>query len=162
VPEKAPHLAIDACRAAGIPLVLAGPRLDPRYFDDEVRPRLGPGARYLGHLTHEDLRTTVGRARVAVVTPTWDEPYGLVAAEALACGTPVAAFARGGLPEIVDDTVGALARPGDVGDLARAVTEAAGRDRRLARSAAVERCSMWAMVDEYERLYRRMAPRAVA
>jgi glycosyltransferase involved in cell wall biosynthesis len=162
VPEKAPHLAIDACRTAGIPLVLAGPRLDVRYFDEEVRPRLGDDAQYLGHLTHEDLCATVGRARVAVVTPMWDEPYGLVAAEARACGTPVAAFARGGLPEIVDDSVGALARPGDVDDLARAITEAGRRDRRLARRAAEERCSMWAMTDKYERLYSRMAPRIAA
>ena len=56
----------------------------------------------------------VGRAEVALVTPRWDEPYGLVVAEALACGTPVAAFARGGIPEIVDARAGRLAPADDV------------------------------------------------
>ncbi len=88
VPEKAPHLAIDAARLAGMPLVLAGPCPDRAYFETLIRPRLGGPIRYLGHLSHVELREQVAGARVAVVTPVWDEPYGLVAAEALACGTP--------------------------------------------------------------------------
>ena len=62
----------------------------------------------------------MGGASVAVVTPNWDEPYGLVAAEAMACGTPVAAFARGALPELFDSRVAALAPAGDVVALASA------------------------------------------
>lgn len=154
VPEKGPHLAIDAARAAGMPLDLAGPSLDAHYFRTQIQPRLGSDVRYLGHLTHDVLRAAVGSARVAVVTPMWDEPYGLVAAEAMACGTPVAAFARGALPEFVDGTVGALAEPGDVAGLARAMHLAARLDRSRVRRAAVERCSISAMVDRYEDLYR--------
>ncbi|SKB09042.1 glycosyltransferase family 4 protein [Aeromicrobium choanae] len=157
VPEKGAHLAIDAARAAGMPLDLAGPALDAEYFGAEIAPRLGGEIRYLGHLTHEQLRAAVGSARVAVVTPRWDEPYGLVAAEAMACGTPVAAFARGALPEFVDESVGALAVPDDVASLAAAIGEAAGRDREAVRRVAVERCSISAMVDRYEDLYRRLA-----
>ncbi|MBC9226557.1 glycosyltransferase [Aeromicrobium sp. 636] len=162
VPEKGPHLAIDAARLAGMPLVLAGPSLDRAYFDAEIAPRLGGDVTYLGHLDHDHLRREVAAARVAVVTPTWDEPYGLVAAEALACGTPVAAFARGALPEIVDETVGALAVPDDVADLARAMEHAAGLDRSHVRRVAVERCSISVMVDRYEQLYDQLAPRAAA
>lgn len=154
VPEKAPHLAIDAARRIGMPLTLAGPSLDRDYFDREIRPRLGGDVEYVGHLRHDQLRVTLGSASVAVVTPVWDEPYGLVAAEALACGTPVAAFARGALPEFVDDSVGALARPGDVGDLGRAMLIAATRDRAVVRRVAEERCSISRMVDRYEHLYR--------
>lgn len=153
VPEKAPHLAIDAARRAGMPLTLAGPSLDRGYFAREIEPRLGGDVEYVGHLTHEQLRVTLGAASVAVVTPVWDEPYGLVAAEALACGTPVAAFARGALPEFVDDSVGALARPDDVDDLARAMRLAATRDRATVRRVAEERCSIAHMVDRYEELY---------
>lgn len=153
VPEKAPHLAIDAARRAGMPLTLAGPSLDHEYFDREIRPRLGAGIEYAGHLTHHELRAVLGDASVAVVTPVWDEPYGLVAAEALACGTPVAAFARGALPEFVDETVGSLARPGSVEDLARAMLAAASRDRAHVRRVAEERCSIARMVDQYELLY---------
>lgn len=74
VPEKAPHEAIDACRAAGVPLVLAGPVHDREYVEREVTPRLGAGATYLGHLRHEELGDWLRRASVAVVTPAWDEP----------------------------------------------------------------------------------------
>ena len=153
VPEKAPHLAIDACRAAGVPLVLAGPVHDPAYFATEVAPRLGPDARHVGHLAQHELSTLVGSARVAVVTPDWDEPYGLVAAEALASGTPVAGFARGGISEIVVPGTGALAPAGDVQALGRAVTRAALADRRIVREHAMRHLSLDRMVAEYEQVY---------
>ncbi len=155
VPEKAPHVALDAAALAGVPIVLAGPVPDRPYFDAEVAPRLGPAARYAGHLDHRALARLLGAAGVAVVTPDWDEPYGLVASEALACGTPVAAVARGALPEIVDDTVGALAAPGDLAGLADAIRRARGRSRAAARERAVRRFSVEQMVDGYERIYQR-------
>ena len=153
VPEKAPHLALDAARRAGTPIALAGPALDPEYFRREIAPRLGPDAVHVGHLDHRSLADLLGRASVAVVTPEWDEPYGLVASEALACGTPVAAVARGALPEIVDDTVGALARPGDEDGLARAIRTARTRSRAAARERAERLFSLTRMVDDYERTY---------
>ena len=72
VPEKAPHLAIDAARAAGIPLRLAGPVVDPAYFAEQVEPRLGPDAVYAGHLDHGELAEVVGASRVALMTPAWE------------------------------------------------------------------------------------------
>lgn len=162
VPEKAPHVALDAAALAGVPLVLAGPVLDPAYFAAEIAPRLGAGATYAGHLDHRALARLLGAATVAVVTPNWDEPYGLVASEALACGTPVAAVARGALPEIVDDTVGALAAPGDLPGLADAVRRAATRSRVAARQRAERLFSVERMVDDYERVYRRCLDRPVA
>jgi glycosyltransferase involved in cell wall biosynthesis len=154
VPEKGAELAIDAARLANRSLDLAGPVVDQQYFRTEIEPRLGPDVRYLGHLAHSALARVVGRAEVALVTPRWDEPYGLVVAEALACGTPVAAFARGGIPEILDAGCGRLAPADDVPALAVALQQAAGLDRRDVRRHAEESCSMTRMVSAYEDIYR--------
>jgi glycosyltransferase involved in cell wall biosynthesis len=162
VPEKAPHLAIRAAREAGMSIDLAGPSLDKGYFDAEIAPLLDDRTRYLGHLRHEQLMRAVGRACVSVVTPNWDEPYGLVAAESLACGTPVAAFARGGVPEILDERSGRLAAPGDVVGLGQAMIEAAQLSRGDARDRAVTSCSLERMVDDYELLYDTMIESEIA
>ena len=158
VPEKAPHLAIRAALAAGYAIDLAGPVQDQRYVRDHVAPLVdGSRVRHVGHLTGADLVRLVGGAAVAVVSPVWEEPYGLVAAEALACGTPVAAFRRGALAEIVTPEVGELAAPDDVDDLARAIRVAATRERPAARRHAVSACSHETMVDAYERVYADLA-----
>ena len=162
VPEKAPHLAVDACRAAGVPLVLAGPVQDQAYFDRELAPRLGPDARWIGHLDARALSDLLRAASVAVVTPAWDEPYGLVAAEAMASGTPVAGFARGGLAQVVAPDAGVLVAPDDVEALAAAVRVAAGMDRAAVRAHAEAACSADVMIDHYEDLYADLAQRVDA
>lgn len=159
VPEKAPHEAVLAAHRAGMAIDLAGPILDRAYFDRHLRPLLGSRARYLGHLGQRSLRHLVGRARVVLVTPAWDEPFGLVAAEALACGTPVAAYDRGALREIVTPDVGSLATAGDVDGLAAALHRAARVDRGAARDRAQRFFSLDAMLDGYEHLYARVTSR---
>ncbi|MGZ8178693.1 glycosyltransferase [Williamsia sp. SKLECPSW1] len=161
-PEKGTHLAIDAARLAGVELRVAGPVYDPRYFAEEIEPRLGDGVDYVGHLGRRDLAELVGSSSVALVTPVWAEPYGLVVAEALACGTPVAAFGRGGVPEIVDPSCGVLASADDVAGLAAAIPRAARLSRAAARRRAEEHCSAEQMVDAYEALYRQVVGRADA
>ncbi|WP_245155214.1 glycosyltransferase [Nocardioides sp. 1609] len=153
VPEKAPHAAMDACRRAGVPLVLVGPAHDQQYYRTEIEPRLGDGIEYAGHLTHAALGRLLREASVAVVTPAWDEPYGLVASEAMACGTPVAGYARGALPEVVGAGGGVLAPADDVDALAAAVLAAGRLDRRAVRAHAEATCSLTRMVDDYERCY---------
>lgn len=153
-PEKAPHAAVAACRRAGLPLRLVGPLSDPEYFEARVRPLLGGDVEYIGHLTHRDLVEVVRAASVAVVTPRWEEPYGLVAAEAMACGTPVAAYDRGALAEVVTPAAGVVVPPDDVEALADAVVRAATLDRDGVRAVAVRDCSLQRMVDEYDVLYR--------
>ncbi len=156
VPEKAPHLAIDAARLAGLQLRLAGPIVDAAYWEAEVAPRLGEGVHYAGHLDHGALADLVGASLVALMTPAWEEPFGLAAAEAMATGTPVAAFARGGLREIVTPDVGALARPGDVRSLAAAIGRAARLSRQDVRARAMRRLGIDSMGAGYERLYGRL------
>lgn len=154
VPEKGAHLAIDAAAMAGVPLVLAGPASDPGYFDEQIAPRLGRGATWVGHLGHSDLVSIVGASAVAVVTPCWDEPFGLVIAESLAVGTPVAAFARGAVPDVLDAGSGSLAAPGDVAALAGSIRAAMSLDRSVVRARAEQTCDVQQMVDAYVDLYR--------
>jgi glycosyltransferase involved in cell wall biosynthesis len=153
VAEKAPHIAIEAARLAGIPLVLAGPAPDAAYFTREVEPRLGGDVSYVGHLDHQHLAELLARSAVAVVTPAWEEPFGLVAIEAMACGTPVAALPRGALPEIIDPGTGALAVGDDPTELARAISLALTCDRRAVREHVVRSFSSARMVNGYESLY---------
>jgi glycosyltransferase involved in cell wall biosynthesis len=162
VPEKAPHAAIDAARLAGMPLRLAGPAYDRVYFREEVAPRLGDEVQWVGHLPQDELHRLVGQADVALVTPAWEEPYGLVAAEAMSCGTPVAGFARGAMVELVDEGTGRLARPDDVRALSVAVGEAAALPRDVVRATAVARWDLRRMVDEYEQLYRSLSHEGAA
>lgn len=162
VPEKGAHLGLDAARRAGLPIVLAGPIADRAYFEREVRPRLGGDARYAGHLDRAELAGLVGHARAVLTTPCWDEPYGLVAAEALACGTPVCGFARGGMTEVVGPGTGVLVDPGDVDALAAAIAVAAGLPRARIREYAVRHCSLAHMIDEYTELYGELAMASAA
>jgi glycosyltransferase involved in cell wall biosynthesis len=162
VPEKAPHLAIQIARRSGRQLRLAGPIGDFGYWERQVRPLLGNGAEYVGHLATDRLADLVGNSAAALVTPVWDEPYGLVAAEALACGTPVLAFDRGGLAEIVEPGCGHLV-PADSVEAAGELVEVTARlDRRFARAHAVATCGIDRMIDEYLRLYRDLGLPAAA
>jgi glycosyltransferase involved in cell wall biosynthesis len=154
VPEKAPHLAIDAARLAGRPIVLAGPVQHRGYFEREVAPRLGCDATWVGHLCHDELVRLVAGSAVGVVTPLWDEPFGLVVAEMLACGTPVAATNRGAIASLVEPSVAALAADDSAEAVAAAIDRAAGLDRATARRHAVNTLSDDRMVASYVAHYR--------
>ena len=149
VPEKGVTAAISAARRADFALRIAGPIGNQEYFDERVRPLLGGSIVYEGHLCRDDVNALVGSSAVALVTPEWEEPYGLVVAEALASGTPVAAYARGGIPEIVTARSGRLAQPGDIDGLSHAMREAAELSRADARSHAEQFCGQEAMVQRY-------------
>ena len=153
VPEKAPHEAVRIAAATGRHLRLAGPVGDPRYFREVLEPLLGQGADYVGHLDVARLRTLIGSSAATLVTPAWDEPYGLVAAESMACGTPVLGYRRGGLPEFVVPECGILVEAGDVAGAAARLEAVTGLSRKACRAHAVEHCSLDAMVDAYLEAY---------
>ena len=159
-PEKGLHLAIDAAREAGMEFAFAGPRRDDSYWRAEIEPRLGSGVVDRGHLGEDALVAHLAGAAVMVATPLWEEPFGLAVAEALACGTPVAAFARGAMPHLLDAATGRLAPAGDVSALARAMMEAARLDRAACRARAEAHFDVERMVDAYEALYREMLERS--
>lgn len=153
-PNKAPHLAALAAQAADVPLDLHGRVEDDAYFTREVAPLLGHRVRHLGHTPRAALGDAFGRAAVALFTPMWDEPFGLAAAEALACGTPVAAFDRGAAREVIGEA-GALAPQGEVAALAEAIRVARRVPRASARARAERLFSEEAMLARYEALYAR-------
>lgn len=156
VPEKGVEFAIEAARLVDIPLRIAGPISDQAYFDEVVGPKLSGLVRYEGHLARDALAQLVGGARAALCTPLWEEPYGLVVAEALACGTPVAAFRRGGIPGILDDRCGVLADPDSAESLASAAFRAMALNRADCRQRAADFCDVDCMVDAYEAHYEEM------
>jgi glycosyltransferase involved in cell wall biosynthesis len=159
VPEKGLHLALDAARLAGQPLRFAGPVADPEYYTNQIIPRMHGGAHYLGHLGHAQLAQAIGGARAFLCTPVWEEPYGLVVAESLACGTPVAGFARGALPDLVTAACGLLAPAGDVPGLAAAALAVGTLDRHACRRRAAAVADARHMLDGYAALYKDMIQR---
>lgn len=157
VPEKAPHLAIQAARAASRRIVLAGPMPDRAYAQREIMPLLGGDVVYAGHLRQRELAALVGRAAAVLATPVWEEPFGLIVGEALACGTPVVAFDRGGIRQVIGSAGnGILVPPGDTDAMAAAVTEVERLDRDAIRADALARLSLDRMVSSYVRHYRRL------
>lgn len=150
VPEKGLHLAIKATNTADVTLRIAGPISDPLYFEQFIQPLLDSGATYIGHLSRSQLAMEVANASVAVITPRWSEPFGLVVAEAIASGTPVAGFRRGALTELVTPDVGVLAEPDDVQGLAQAITSARRLCSASCRSQAQRRWAFDLHVSRYE------------
>ncbi|MHA6345463.1 glycosyltransferase [Roseivivax sp. CAU 1761] len=159
---KAPHLAAEAARRAGLPLTLYGVIEDDAYFRAEVAPRLGGAVRYGGHLSGADLARALGRASALLFTPHWDEPFGLAAVEAMACGLPVAATDMGAVREVLGEA-GRLAPAEDARALAAAARAAMAIPRHVPRRRAERLFSLDRMIDDYEALYRRaIAGRAAA
>jgi glycosyltransferase involved in cell wall biosynthesis len=104
--DKGAHRAIRIARKAGIRIMMAAKMREPwemRYFTEEVEPLLGPDALYLGEVSHERKLELLAGASALLFPIRWNEPFGMVMIEAMACGTPVLAFPEGAAPEVVDE-----------------------------------------------------------
>jgi glycosyltransferase involved in cell wall biosynthesis len=154
-PDKAPHLAIDASREAGLPIVLAGKCSEPierEYFVREIEPRLGDDVTFIGVANAVQKRELLQHAYALVFPICWEEPFGLVMIEAMACGTPVVALRRGSVPEIVTEQTGVVVDcPGQLG---QALVRAASIDPAACRRHVEKAFSMHRMALHYERAYR--------
>ena len=151
-PNKGTALAARAARIAGVPLTIFGSVEDPGYFAAEVAPLLGGDVRHGGHLPGAALAAEMGRADVLMFTPMWDEPFGLTAIEAMACGLPVAAFGAGAVREVVGPC-GAFAPMGDAPALAAAIGAASALPRAACRARVEARFTLGRMLDGCEALY---------
>lgn len=130
--------------------------LHRRYFESEIRPRLGPEAHFLGPVGWTRKRRLLNAARCLLVPSLTAATSSLVAMEAIACGTPVVAFPAGALPEIVEPGVtGYLV--GDAREMARAIHAIGSLDPERCREVARRRFSVERMVRDYFALYHRLA-----
>ena len=155
--EKDPAAACRVARALGARLRLAGPMYDEAFFAREVEPLLRADAIYEGALDREALWRFLGAATLTLLPVRWDEPFGMVALESLAAATPVVAYARGGLTELVrDGRSGALVPPGNEHAFAAAVRRALGLRRDDCRADAA-RYDLARTLDAHEALYRRLS-----
>jgi glycosyltransferase involved in cell wall biosynthesis len=105
-PDKGAHRAVQVAHNAAVRVLLAGKMREPQeqaYFDEQVAPLLGPGAVYLGEVPHERKLELLARARALLFPIRWNEPFGMVMLESMACGTPVIAFPEGAVPEVVEN-----------------------------------------------------------
>jgi len=161
-PEKRPDRAIRIARRAGIPLKIAAKvdRVDEAYFRDSIQPMIdGRDVELIGEINDAEKPDFLSGAIALLVPIDWPEPFGLVMIEAMACGTPVIAFNRGSVPEIVEHGVTGLI----VESEAEAV-EATSRVQRLSRASVrrsfERRFTAQRMAEDYLALYRRLAARA--
>jgi glycosyltransferase involved in cell wall biosynthesis len=152
---KGPHRAIAAARAAGVPLVLAGP-VQPgqeTFFREAVAPHLdGSSVTYVGEVGGDTKRQLFANARGLLMPISWPEPFGMVMIEALSCGTPVIAFAEGAAPEIVHDGVSGYL-VADEAEMTAAITQLNRIDPAACRAQALTRFDIHQVAAAYEAAY---------
>jgi glycosyltransferase involved in cell wall biosynthesis len=150
-PDKGAHRAIAVAMELGLPLKMAGKNREPKerqYFAEFVEPHLGNGIEYLGEVTHGEKVELLQDARATLFPIEWEEPFGLVMVESMACGTPVIATRHGAVPEVIDD-----GRSGIIVENIREMAESLGRADELdpmeCRAYVEERFAPERMVRDY-------------
>ena len=152
-PDKGTAEAIEIARGAGRPLVICGPVQDARYFHEEIEPHIdGDRVWYLGSVGETERAAVLGAACCLLHPIAFAEPFGLSVVESMLCGTPVVAYDRGSMPELVEDGVtGVLAH--DVDSAIASIDRAVEVDRAGCRRAAERRFSAGRMVADYIDVY---------
>ena len=158
-PDKGTAEAIEIARQSGRRLIICGPVVDARYFAEQVEPHLDDlRVVHLGSIGPAERSRVLGGAAALLHPIRFAEPFGLAVIEAMACGTPVVAYGRGAMPELIDEGVtGFLVQ--DVATAVAAVPRAAALDRAVVREVAERRFGVDRMVDDYLAVYRRLLDR---
>ena len=158
-PEKRPDHAIEIAKRAGIPLRMAAKvdPLDRTYFETQIAPLLDhPLVEYMGEITDAEKRDFLGNAAAVLCPYDWPEPFGIVLIEALACGTPVLAYRRGSIPEIIEDGVTGFICE-NLEEMVTAIDRLPLIRREQCRNSFEVRFTVKRMVHDYLALYERMA-----
>jgi glycosyltransferase involved in cell wall biosynthesis len=160
-PEKGVDRAIEIARRAGMPLLISAKvdAADREYYESVIKPLLeGPGVEFVGEIGEREKDAFLGEAYALLFPIQWPEPFGMVMIEAMACGTPVVAFRRGSVPEVID--------PGVTGCIADTVEEAvtalesiASFDRKRCREVFEQRFSACRMARDYASIYESLRAR---
>ena len=160
-PEKGVDRAIEIARECGVPLKIAAKvdKVDREYYEEKIRPLIdGSNVEYIGEITDQQKAAFLSPAIALLVPIDWPEPFGLVMIEAMACGTPVIAFNRGSVPEIIEDGL-----TGFIVEDAKGAIGAAYRLPELSRAAIrkrfEERFTARRMAQDYLAVYRSLMPR---
>jgi len=163
-PEKGPERAIRIAQAIGIPLKIAAKvdKVDRDYFREVVEPLLAhPGIEFIGEINERSKSDFLGEARALLFPVDWPEPFGLAMIEAMACGTPVLAFRRGSVAEIIDDGVtGAIVDTPE--EAVQMLPQVLVLDRRKVRRRFEERFTVTRMAKDYLQVYRSLLKRAAS
>ena len=161
-PEKRPDHAIEIAKRVGIPLRIAA-KVDPvdrEYFETKIEPLLDhPLVEFLGEITDAEKCDFLGEAAAVLCTYDWPEPFGIVLIEALACGTPVFAYRRGSIPEIIEDGVTGFICD-NLNEMVAAIDRLPLIQRQQCRDSFEARFTVQRMVEDYLALYERMAATA--
>jgi glycosyltransferase involved in cell wall biosynthesis len=153
-PEKRPDRAIAIAQAAGLPLRIAAKvdRVDDEYFREVIRPLLGGNAEYIGEIGEDQKARFLSGAKALLFPIDWPEPFGLVMIEAMACGTPVVAFKRGSVPEVIEDGLtGAVVE--NIDEAVAALPRVLRLDRTAIRRRFEERFAANRMAQQYIAIY---------
>ena len=158
-PEKGATEAIEIAQAAGIRIDVYGDTYDGEYVGEEIGPRrAAPGVTVYPAISRTALWDAMARAAVVLCPAKWEEPFGMAAAEAQACGTPVVAFRRGALEEVIlNGVTGFLVTPDDIDAAAEAVVRVTELSRAACREHAENHLDLELSLDTHEQLYRRVA-----
>jgi glycosyltransferase involved in cell wall biosynthesis len=162
-PEKGLDQAIEIARRVGMKLKIAAKvdRVDRDYYTQVIQPLLraaGQNVEFIGEVGGREKDEFLGNAHALLFPINWPEPFGLVMIEALACGTPVVAYRRGSVPEIIDDGASGFIVD-DVEGAVRAVQRVSELSRSVCRHAFEERFSVARMARDYLQVYRRLVAR---
>jgi len=152
VAEKNPSAAIEAARLAGVPINLFGQiptGNDSKYFNESVKPLINDNdIKYCGFVNRSELAREYGNAKALLAPIVWEEPFGLVFTEAMACGTPVIAFRHGSVPEIIVDGVTGFIVD-TVEEMAEAIKKIDTIDRKACREHVINKFSNQCMINGY-------------
>ncbi|MBX6427064.1 MAG: glycosyltransferase family 4 protein [Variibacter sp.] len=162
-PEKGPDRAIEIAAKAGMPLKMAAKvdRVDQDYWEEKIRPMVEahPNVEFIGEINEHEKASFLGEAAALLFPIDWPEPFGLVMIESMACGTPVIAFRRGSVPEILEDGVSGFIVE-TVDEAAAAVARLDALDRARVRAAFERRFTVERMARDYVKIYRDLLARA--
>jgi glycosyltransferase involved in cell wall biosynthesis len=157
-PEKGPHIAIKLARKAHLPLRIAAkiPRMQTHYFKEQIEPLLdGDQVEFIGEVNERQKQDFLGNAMVVLVPIDWPEPFGLVMIEAMACGTPVIAWRRGSVPEIIEHGVTGFIVENEA-EAIDAIERIPTLDRRRVRAVFERRFTARRMAESYRRCFQRL------